>query len=58
MHNNNLAMTTPPNGLSTTGNTTTLASNRNPQPSNAGFISVCMFNEMNRPLLQRLIELG
>ena len=55
-HNNNLAMTTPPNRVITAGNTTTLVIG-NPQPSDDGYYQ-CVFSEMNTALLQRLIELG
>ena len=46
-------MTTPPNGVLTTGNTTTLVIG-NPQLSDAGAYQ-CTFKELQ---LQRLIELG
>ena len=52
-HNNNLAMTTPPNGVTTAGNTTTLVIGI-PQPSDAG-VYKCTFVELN---LQRFINLG
>ena len=48
-----LAMTTPPNGVVTAGNTTTLVIG-NPQPSDAGDYK-CTFSELN---LQRFISLG
>ena len=51
--NANLVMTTPPNGVLTAGNTTTLIIG-DPQPSDAG-IYQCTFRELN---LQRIIELG
>ena len=46
-------MTTPPNELSTAGNTTTLVIG-DPQPSDAGTYQ-CTFRELN---LQRFINLG
>ena len=52
-HNSNFAMTTPPNGVLTTGNTTTLVI-VNPQPSDAGLYQ-CTFRELN---LQGFINLG
>ena len=52
-HNGNLAMTTPPNGVLTAGNTITLVIG-DPQPSDAGYYR-CTFRELN---LQRLISLG
>ena len=52
-HNSNLVMTTPPNGVITAGNTTTLVIG-NPQPSDAGTYQ-CVFNELG---LQRFINLG
>ena len=42
-YGNYLAMTTPPNGVITAGNTTTLVIG-NPQPSNAG-VYKCIFSE-------------
>ena len=53
LHNNNLAMTTPPNGVITSSNITTLLIG-NPQPSDAG-VYRCGFSELN---LQRFINLG
>ena len=52
-HNSNTVMTTPPNGVLTTGNITTLVIG-NPQPSDAGSYQ-CTFVELN---LQRYISLG
>ena len=51
-YNSNLAMTTPPNGVITAGNITTLVI-ANPQPSDAG-VYRCTFSELN---LQRFISL-
>ena len=56
LYNSNLAMTTPPNEVIITGNTTTLVIG-DPQPSDAG-VYQCVFSEMSMSLLQRLIELG
>ena len=56
LHNNNLALTTPPNEVITAGNTTTLIIG-NPQPSDDGLYQ-CAFTEMNMLLLQRAIFLG
>ena len=56
LRNSNLAMTTPPNGVITAGNTTTLVIG-NPQPSDKG-VYECVFIEMSMPLLRRLIDLG
>ena len=53
LHNSNLAMTAPPNGVSTAGNTTTLVIG-NLQPSDAGAYS-CLLSKLN---LQQFIELG
>ena len=53
LYNTNLAMTTPPNGVITTGNTTTLLIG-NPQPSDAGVYG-CGFSELS---LLRFINLG
>ena len=53
LHNNDLAMTTPPNGVITAGNTTTLLIG-NPQPSDAGVYG-CAFSEL---YLQQFISLG
>ena len=50
---NNHAMTAPPNGVITAGNTTTLIIG-NPQPSDAGAYG-CSFSELN---LLRFISLG
>ena len=52
-YNSNAVMTTPPNELSTAGNTTTLVIG-DPQPSDAGTYQ-CTFRELN---LQRFINLG
>ena len=52
-YNSNLVMKTPPNGVLTAGNTTTLIIG-DPQPSDAGAYQ-CVFTELN---LQRLINLG
>ena len=43
LHNGSVAMTTPPNEVLTTGNTTILVI-RNPQPSDAG-VYQCVFND-------------
>ena len=43
MHNDSVAMATPPNELLTAGNTTTLVI-RNPRPSDAG-VYQCVFND-------------
>ena len=51
--NSNLVMTTPPNGVITAGNTTTLVIGT-PQPSDEG-VYKCTFVELN---LQRFIQLG
>ena len=51
-YNSNLVMTTPPNGVSTAGNTTTLVI-VNPQLSDAG-VYQCTFKELK---LQRFINL-
>ena len=53
LHYSFLAMTTPPNGVSTAGNSTTLVIG-NPQPSDAG-VYQCIFLVLN---LQRFINLG
>ena len=53
IYNTNIAMTTPPNGVITAGNTTTLTI-ENPQSSDAG-VYACFFRELN---LQRFISLG
>ena len=56
LHNGNLVMTTPPNEVSTAGNTTTLVI-VNPQPSDAG-VYQCVFNDtVNRWTLKRSITL-
>ena len=56
LHNGSIAMTTPPNGVSTTGNTTTLVIG-NPQPSDAG-VYQCVFNDtVNQWTLRRNIIL-
>ena len=55
-YNNNLAITTPPNGVITAGNTTTLVIG-NPQPSDAG-VYQCVFNDtVNQWTLRRNIIL-
>ena len=43
LHNGSVAMTAPPNEVTTTGNTTTLLIG-NPQPSDAG-VYQCVFND-------------
>ena len=53
LYNSNLAMITPPNGVITVGNTTTLIIG-NPQPSDAGTYQ-CSFIELS---LQKFISLG
>ena len=53
LHNDSDAMTTPPNGVITAGNTTTLVIG-NPQPSDAG-VYQCLFNELE---LQQFINRG
>ena len=53
LHNSHLVMTTPPNEVSTTGNTTILVIGH-PQPSDAGAYQ-CTFRELN---LQGFINLG
>ena len=52
-HNGNLAITTPPNGLLTAGNTTTLIIG-SPRPSDAGAYA-CVFSELS---IRRVINLG
>ena len=55
-HNNNLAITTSPNGVITAGNTTTLVIG-NPQPSDAG-VYQCVFNDtVDQWILRRKITL-
>ena len=44
LHNGHVAMTTPPNDVLTTGDTTTLLVG-NPQPSDIGDDYVCVFND-------------
>ena len=51
MYNDNLVMTTPPNGVITAGNTTTLVIG-NPQPSDAG-VYQCVFNDTVNQWTQR-----
>ena len=53
LYNSNLVMTTPPNGVITAGNTTTLVIG-NTQPSDAG-VYTCIFMGL---ILQRFISLG
>ena len=53
LHNSSPVLATPPNGVLTAGNTTTLIIG-NPQPSDGGAYQ-CTFRELN---LQRLIDLG
>ena len=53
LHNSNLAITTPPNGVLTAGNTTTLVIG-DPQSSDAGTYG-CAFSEL---MLRRFIILG
>ena len=56
LHNDSIAMITPPNGVLTAGNTTTLAIG-NAQPSDAG-IYQCVFNDtVDRWILRRDIIL-
>ena len=56
MYNDNLVMTTPPNGVITAGNTTTLVIG-NPQPSDAG-VYQCLFNDtVDQWILRRNIIL-
>ena len=52
-YNNNPVLITPPNEVSTAGNTTTLAIG-NPQPSDAGVYD-CVFSGLD---LRRIISLG
>ena len=56
LHNDNLAITTPPNEVITTGNTTTLVIG-NPQPSDVG-VYQCLFNDtVDQWILRRNIIL-
>ena len=51
LHNGSVVMTTPPNEVIQTGNTTTLVI-RNPQPSDAG-VYQCVFNDTAGYVLRR-----